>query len=817
MKKYLLIATALVALASCSDDTFVGENSPNPNTGEGTKSITFGSGLKAVTRASYTGKAAADLLNNEFVFAGTKLGKETTPVTHLVYDQYYAKWVENTANTTESNSNDWEYVGYEPYGVGNTAISALPSGAVQVIKYWDYNTTQYDFAAYSLGKGVEVTPATTPATYSYATASKIDKDTKSYTLTGKADELKACYISDLVTYYNRDGVSDYGKVVNFSFRSLAAKVRLAFYETVPGYSVKSVQFYNKAEFTPATGVFGNTGTASNDPRLLNATDAVTLPTGEGTMTITFPTTGFTKRPGGAEAATDYNKAHIAFTKKTDSDLSASMTFGTSLADFATEREGVLDPSGNYIGRASNTATYAGGLDAATGQGQYYTVLPNESPANLMIRIKYTLVATDGSGEEITVDNASAVIPAELAKWSPNYAYTYIFKISDMTNGSTGVDGNGKPVCGLTPITLNAVVVDSEDGLQETITTVSHPSITTYAKGKVVTENDEYEASTPIYVIVNNGTSNVNLTGANAKLYKATVETGALQGITDETVDNALRYGVIGTDASSHTTYTVTDAVSPTGKKLVVTDITPATATDWLVQKILAADSPTGNEIVLTTTAGEYKAAKFTPSASTVYVFQYKVSDGTANDLSAVVPAKLTAYSTYYTLSAEEKTADGTEAPNGDYYKLVDGKYIRIAPPASGTKYYALTATSHTADGSEKIVSGGTVYYTMATTYELVQSVTLIAGRKYYTSSAGAGEFTAAGTENPKTTNYYEKIITYTKVPYATLTKDVIYFTSDRGAGAFKAVGTEVVDAENKYYSGTLGIPAKYQYKIIKVQ
>ena len=784
MKKYLLLASALAVMVGCADDNYVGDNGiETPVSGEVTP-ITFGTGLKAVTRAEFTGEKAADLLNKNFVFAGTKskeVSGTTTLTNNYVYDQYSAKWVTNTANTTESNSNDWEYVGYTP-----ATTTLLTAGAIQTIKYWDYSQTQYDFAAYSLGKGYDAdgNPATTND-ITYATPSAItfadinDGDPGSYTLTGTAEELKACYISDLVTAYNRNGVSDYGKVVNFSFRSLAAKIRLAFYETVPGYSVKNVQFYDKAEFTPATGAFGTTGSASNVPRLLNATDAVTLPTGEGTMTISFPTTGFTKRPGGTEAATDYNKAHIAFTQKSASDLSASMTFGTSLADFTTIRDGVLDPSGNYIGRASNLATYAGGLDTETGQGKYYTVLPNEAPANLMIRIKYTLVATDGSNEQITVDNASAVIPAELAKWSPNYAYTYIFKISDMTNGSTGVDGDGNPVCGLTPITLNAVVVDSEDGLQETITTVSHPSITTYAKGKVVTEKDEYEASKPIYVIVNNGTSNVNLTAANAKLYTATVESGALQGITEETVDNALRYGVIGTNSSSQTTYTVTDAASPTGKNLVVTNITPATATDWLVQKILAADSPTGNEIVLTTTDGEYKAAKFTPSASTVYVFQYVVDAGTAASISPVAVKTLTSGNKYYTESS--------------------GVYSEI-----------------TSNGSEKVIAGGTVYYTKAVTYELVQSTTLIATKTYYTGSDGSGSFSATGSEDPKTTNYYEEVVTYTVVPYATLTAGNTYYTTGRGAGAFKAAGTEVVDAENKYFEGTLGTE-KYQYKIIKVQ
>lgn len=470
MKKNLFLAAlAIVALASCTDSEFVGDNSPtNPNTGPGAeKAIVFNSGANAVTRASWTGKDAATLLNNNFVFAGTKskdVSGTTTLTNDYVFDQYTANWVDNTANTTESNSNNWEYVGQTL-----ATTTSLPAGATQTIKYWDYSQTQYDFAAYSLGKGYDAdgNPSTTND-ITFATPSAItfadinDGDPGSYTLTGKVSELTSCYISDLVTAYNRNSVNDFGKVVTFSFRSLAAKIRLAFYETVPGYSVKDVQFYNATGYQSSDATYFHSGSIATNPMLLTANDASTLPNqkadGNQIAVVYFPTTGFTKRPGGTEAATDYNKAHIKFSTVAKT---TGMNF-EALADFATARDGVLDPSGNYLGRTSNAATYAGGL--VDGSGKYYTILPNEEPVNLMIRIKYTLVSTDGSGEQITVDNATAVIPAELAKWSSNYAYTYIFKISDLTNGSTGTDGSGNIVCGLTPITLNAVVVDSEDGV-----------------------------------------------------------------------------------------------------------------------------------------------------------------------------------------------------------------------------------------------------------------------------------------------------------------------------------------------------------------
>ena len=628
MKKKIFFAAMAIALASCTSDDFIGENNNSPNLEKASNAIVFNTGTKATTRATKTGSDAATLLNNNFVFAGTK----GTGATTFVFDQYNANYVANSAFTTESNSSNWEYVGYTPYGAGNTAISTLPSGAVQTIKYWDYNTTQYDFAAYSLGEGYDVDgdPATT-TDITYATPSAIAVGNKSYTLTGTVDQLKAAYISDLVTAYKADG--DYGNVVTFSFRSLAPKIRLAFYETIPGYSVQGVEFYSSDAAT----------TTSTTPTLYTSTPV--LPSGSGTMTVTFPTVGYSNK-----SATDYNKAHVSFAQESGVSAANTLTFD-ALNNYPTTYEGSLT-SGSYLGRASNEATYAGGL--VSGAGKYYTVLPYETGANLKLRIKYTLVSTDGSGEQITVDKATAVVPAELAKWNPNFAYTYIFKISDMTNGTTGVDKNGNPVYGLTPITLNAVVVDSEDGLQETITTVSTPSITTYTEGKVVTANDEYKTGNLIYIIVNNGTSNETLTvGTNAKLYTVTLEDGAAQELTEGAIDNALANGVYDGTAK---TYTVTDAK---GKKLVVTD-TESTLLSAST-KIEAADSPTGNEIAVT-------GAKFTAGATgTKYVFQYIKTARTAGVYTAVASGTtLTAGNTYYLSNkgVGEFTANGTEVADG---------------------------------------------------------------------------------------------------------------------------------------------------------
>ena len=110
MKKYLFFAAALVALASCSDDNFVGDNSPTlgGDSGDG-GAIVFASSSKGVTRGDIYGASAADLLGNNFYVTGTK-GTEAddSPTPTLVFDNYLVHYGVNTAGTTESNTANWE-------------------------------------------------------------------------------------------------------------------------------------------------------------------------------------------------------------------------------------------------------------------------------------------------------------------------------------------------------------------------------------------------------------------------------------------------------------------------------------------------------------------------------------------------------------------------------------------------------------------------------------------------------------------------------------------------------------------------------------
>ena len=447
----------------------------------------------------------------------------------------------------------------------------------QTIKYWDYSAKQYDFVAFSFGT------ATQGEGEGEVKASTINT-TPTYTLTGNVEDLAKCFIADRITAMPTTTGKDnllvqYQKDVQFNFRSLSTKVTMGIYETIPGYSVKDVKFYS-ADNTKAT---------ENKPTLYAAN--ATIPSGKGTISVTFPTTD--------EENTDYNKAHVEFAVATGSDNSSSIQFGNlSTVEKEKEEKGTT----GFIGR--DITTFSTPKDGTN--KKYEVVIPAKVGA-LTLKVDYTLESIDGSGEEIKVTGATAVVPEKYTNWEPNYAYTYIFKISDKTNGSTGTPGTNP--AGLYPITFDAIVTETETGKQETITTVADNSITTYAKDAI---NEEYKKDANIYVSVNNTTAlhikngEEDTTPTNVALYKATA-TGT-QTITEATVAHCLKSG---------------EDVDGGGKKLTngdanVLTVTPADGLTIATQ-IEAADAVDGNAI-----SGNF--AKFTPSTPGTYVFEFTDAD-----------------------------------------------------------------------------------------------------------------------------------------------------------------------------------------------
>lgn len=576
MNKFFIAAASALALASCSSDDFLGEIQGNEQNGA-TSAINFGGDTGKITRATETGATAAELLENNFVVVGFKGSNEDAANNeNYAFDHYNVNFKDGSAFSTESNRAGWEYVNQD-MTVNGADKSLAQSGATQqTIKYWDHSCASYDFIAFSMGKK--------DAASKYATPTHVDKAnlaTAAYTLTGNVNTLSECYISDMKTVtepnYNKTSVS-------MSFRHLASKVRMALFEIVPGYVISDVKFYDATS---------TTATADPEGTLIGNFN------NSGTLTVYFPTTG-TKHA----TEKDYNKAHVKFTASTvagEVGVLTSKKFGA--VNYNNQAEGTISEGSTYLSQNAAKPSYCG--------AGYQNVLPSEGAASaITLRIDYKLTSVDGSNETINVKGATATVPAQYTEWKSGYAYTYIFKISQDTNGSTGGTST-KP--GLTAISFDAVVVDDEaNGLQETITTVSDNSFTTYGykDNKVTTNGNEYVNGTDIYatVYVPAAGETAAKTVAPQKLYTVTLEDGATQTINEASVANALVNGKKGTDAK---TWTVTDYA---GKDMVVTETEGVATTVDTV--------PAGPGYTLKVNALKWTGVVTDPAKETYYAVEY---------------------------------------------------------------------------------------------------------------------------------------------------------------------------------------------------
>lgn len=574
MNKFFIAAASALALASCSSDDFLGEIQGNEQNAA-TSAINFGGDTGKITRATESGVTAAGLLDNNFVVVGFK-GNKTDAANNETYafDHYNVNFKDGSAFSTESNRAGWEYVNQKMDVKGVTPAGPLAQNASQqTIKYWDHSCASYDFIAFSMGKG---------AASKYATPTHVDKanlDKAAYTLTGNVNTLSECYISDMKTVtepnYNKTSVS-------MSFRHLASKVRMALFEIVPGYVISDVKFYTDATSTTTDNTEGTLIGKFNN---------------SGTLTVFFPTTG-------TDHATekDYNKAHVSFTKSTTAGETGVLNFKKfGAVNYNNQVEGTIPAGKTYLSQNAAEPSYCG--------AGYQNVLPSEGAASaITLRIDYKLTSVDGSNETINVKGATATVPAQYTEWKSGYAYTYIFKISQDTNGSTGGTSTG-----LTAISFDAVVVDDEaNGLQETITTVSDNSFTTYGykDNKVTTNGNEYVNGTDIYatVYVPAAGETAAKTVAPQKLYTVTLESGATQTINEASVANALEKG---SNDTAKKTWTVTDYA---GKKMVVTETTGVASEVTSV--------PAGPGYTLNVNALKWTGVVTDPATETYYAVEY---------------------------------------------------------------------------------------------------------------------------------------------------------------------------------------------------
>lgn len=214
-----LSAMTVIAVVSCGgDDESPAPDPPAPTPPAAEVPISFQGDLgdgQAVTRSTEIG------LNTKYTAFRVWGYKNGTSGYQEVMYGYTVKWVDNSSNTTTTNTHGWEYV----------------DGNNQSIKYWDYSATAYRF----FGVAPESLSGSISGGYYVLTFEDVDVTT---------DEgiAAAPYFSEL--WYSSDK-SQYGKPVKLLFKQPVSKVRFRFTSDDPRVAADAV--LSGISFRPTDG------------------------------------------------------------------------------------------------------------------------------------------------------------------------------------------------------------------------------------------------------------------------------------------------------------------------------------------------------------------------------------------------------------------------------------------------------------------------------------------------------------------------------------------------------------------------------------
>ena len=460
-----MLALSGTMLVGCTQSEYIGE-APQQN-----GKIVFSGASGKMTRATSNTGSVVQKLDNQIKFYGVKKSNDS----YSKVFENYVLWFDGANKTTSNPDGNWEYVGpaTQTYGSESKTIDKA-----QYIKYWDYSASEYNFVAGSPVKAFTYNVENSQIESATVTgiAGHLNPNNS-----GKAISTNPIYIADPVKVVK----GNYNQDVVFNFTRQQSFVRVGVFETIPGYSVTSINFYKRNDSgweASAEDTQNIILTSTNKEYFTGATNA--------TATITY----------------DWTTPSYTFAYEAAGLTTANNWFGGAL-------DGVTS---NSYTEATIPELY--GKDNDMAKTGYFTVIPTASATTadpLLIKCDYVLTSDDNSGETIKVTGATAAIPAAYAKWAQNTSYTYLFKISDNTNGTTGEGGPE----GLYPITFDAAVVEVEDGTaQGTVTTVSTHSITTYQQGFANKNGNKYVSGT-IYVTAQNDATGVLYGATDIKVFK----------------------------------------------------------------------------------------------------------------------------------------------------------------------------------------------------------------------------------------------------------------------------------------------------------
>ena len=409
MKKLFILAAAALMFTACSKDSeVVPSQEKNDNTAIGFQVLN-----KNMSRATSAMESVGHYNFGVWAYKDTDPGHEIMANYLVGYFGSNVGYKKLTGTTNEgltytdptSTVSDW---GYE--GLGTSQYTHALNGAgenfyrtidtkymsnneYQYLRYWDLAANHVNFYAY--------------APYINSDTDPVKYDNTTHTMTFPVGSIVDGYDDASLYEYmyaaKKVTTTNFKQAVQLNFKRMNAKVNIAFYEVVDGYSVTIENLeetsYQFISANPAKS--GTTNTYSNGLYKTNGS------------TIKFVGTDFvdaTVTPNISGAAVYADNEYLQF--------KLPKVHGA----IATTKDDALKAN-----------TEGGKKDESYSQTTYYAI-PKDNDTGLTFRLSFTL--TSETGETIRVNNAAVFVPNTNCNWLANKAYTYVFKITKNATGTT---------------------------------------------------------------------------------------------------------------------------------------------------------------------------------------------------------------------------------------------------------------------------------------------------------------------------------------------------------------------------------------------
>lgn len=474
MKKFIYLAVGVALMASCSSDFDLSEGGGNAG---GSDVIGFQMRTGNTSRAT-TGLQSAGHYN--FGVFGYKKNDKVNPIMGNYLVGYldakgYQPGTGSTVGDQPGVADGTSYWMYEKMGYGqfngtyagetvnpNTPYASNNEG--QYLRYWDKSADHTCFYAYA----PYVNTGATGKTVTYVDGTPKGSSHDTYVLTIPNGTIKHGF-DDPSTYEFMYAsakvlVGDYGHDVSLKFNRLNAKVNIKFWEDIEGYSVRLI------DLTADYGV------------------AATPSIKDGTSNKYGYKLGKIYTENGAKIKFNADAEFQSLKQYAGETTSAPLNFKTPTASLIGENRVMATPSPSTYyaipkGSGANVLADAELNYSASGSAPATEL----AQTGLTFHVSYELIST--TGEKITVTDATVHVPKDYCNWEANKHYTYIFRITKNSNGSTGTttpkptDPEVPTVNALYPIVFDNCVVedwtteDSEWDITEGNTAIPYHNIT----------------------------------------------------------------------------------------------------------------------------------------------------------------------------------------------------------------------------------------------------------------------------------------------------------------------------------------------------